>query len=269
MIEAISISKNFGDLQAIRDISFRIQPGEVVGLLGPNGAGKTTTMRILTGFMPPSSGKVTIAGHDLLNEPKEAKRKLGYLPENPPLYPELTVEEMLAFVAGLRGIAKNRRKEKIDEALAKTGTTEIRKRLIGHISKGYRQRVGIAQSILHEPAFLILDEPTIGLDPKQILEIRELIRSLRESSLAILLSSHILQEISLVCDRVLIIRQGQLVADGRIADLTQGRKKLLVTVHEDLDEMQRQIRDLPGVEAVEEYRSGLEEVFLQLTQESS
>lgn len=219
MIEVHHLTKNYGGLTAIQDVSFCIQPGEVVGLLGPNGAGKTTTMRILTGFMPPSSGRVTISGHDLLENPLVAKRSLGYLPENPPLYPELTVEEMLKLVAGLHGIPKTSRKEKLEKALEKTGTASVRKRLIGNISRGFRQRVGLAQAILHEPPFLILDEPTVGLDPKQILEIRELIRGLSQS-VSILLSSHILQEVSIVCHRVIILHQGHLVADGNLKELT-------------------------------------------------
>lgn len=235
MIEAQQLTKKYGSLTALEDVSFCIQPGEVVGLLGPNGAGKTTTMRLLTGFMPPSMGRVMVAGLDLLKNPIEAKRSLGYLPENPPLYPELTVEEMLGLVAGLHGITKKDRKEKIDQALEKTSTVSIRKRLVGNISKGYRQRVGIAQAILHEPPFLILDEPTVGLDPKQILEIRELIGSL-SPSVSILLSSHMLQEVSLVCSRVIIIHRGRIVADGHLDELT---------------------RDL-----------SLEELFLKLTQEN-
>ncbi len=240
MIEAISLTKRFGTCEAVSELSFQINPGEIVGLLGPNGAGKTTTMRILTGYIPPSSGHVRIAGYDLAKHPRLAKNHLGYLPENPPLYTDLTVEEMLFFVAGLRGIPKKDRREQIEKTLLKTGTVSVRKRLIGNISKGFRQRVGIAQAILHEPAFLILDEPTIGLDPRQMVEIRELIRSLE--GVSILLSSHVLQEISLVCGRVLIIHRGKLVADGSVRELT-------------------------GVESVLDDTSGLEKIFMKLTQE--
>lgn len=240
MIEAISLTKRFGTCEAVSELSFQISSGEVVGLLGPNGAGKTTTMRMLTGYMPPSSGQVKISGYDLAHHPRLAKNHLGYLPENPPLYAELTVEEMLFFVAGLRGIPKKNRHEQIEKTLLKTGTMSVKKRLIGNISKGFRQRVGIAQAILHEPSFLILDEPTIGLDPRQMVEIRELIGSL--DGVSILLSSHLLQEISLICDRVLIIHRGKLVADGSIPQLTGG---------ESVDNA-----------------SALEKIFMQLTQEA-
>ena len=275
MIEARSITKRYGHFEAIHKLCFTIKPGEVVGLLGPNGAGKTTTMRILTGFMPPSSGRIVVAGHDLLQEPREAKKNLGYLPETPPLYPELTIEEMLTFVAGLRGIPKKQKKEKVERALERTGIQDVRKRLIGHISKGYRQRVGIAQAILHDPSFLILDEPTIGLDPKQILEIRELIQNLSKKNSvghgrhAILLSSHILQEISMVCSRVIIIHHGKIVADGKIEDLTSSlqRKKLLVTLSKNSEALE-EIRKMDGVESVADYASNLEELFINLTRET-
>ncbi len=225
MLTATLLSKKYGNLLAIDQVSFTIRPGEVVGLLGANGAGKTTTLRILTGAMPPTSGEVIVDGFNLLDQPNEAKRRMGYLPENPPLTPELTVEESLSFVAGLQGI--NPKRPKIEEAIEKTGLTEVRKRIIGNLSKGFRQRVGIAQAILHHPTFLILDEPTVGLDPKQILEIRTLIRDLKGDR-AILLSSHILQEVTLVCDRILIIHHGKIIADGKISDLTErfGKKDL-------------------------------------------
>lgn len=269
MIEARALTKRYGNFAAIENISFKIQPGEVVGLLGPNGAGKTTTMRVLTGFMPPSSGSISIYGHDILKQWRKAKKVIGYLPEHPPLYPELTVDESLSFVAGLRNIPPARRRERIDWALEKTGTASIRKRLVGNISKGFKQRVGIAQAILHDPLFLVLDEPTIGLDPKQILEIRELIASLKGER-AILLSSHILQEVGAVCDRVLIIHKGRLVADGKIADLTGGlqKKKFLVTVSGATEDIKARLEKLPGVQEVADYASNLEELFMQMTGES-
>ena len=217
MIEATGLTKKYGPLTAIDNVSFRINPGEVAGLLGPNGAGKTTTMRILTGFMPPTEGVVRIAGVDILDEPIAAKKKLGYLPESPPLYPELTVEESLRFVAGLQGM-KNIG-ARLEEVMTQTGIDGVRHRLVRNISKGYRQRVGIAQALIHNPSVLILDEPTIGLDPKQILELRDLIRSLREGR-AILLSSHILQEITSLCDRILIIHRGKIVAERSRNGLT-------------------------------------------------
>ena len=266
MIEVRALTKRYGNFAAIENISFRIQPGEVVGLLGPNGAGKTTTMRILAGFMPPTSGSVRIKGFDILEQWREAKKNIGYLPENPPLYPELTIEESLSFVAGLRGIPSKKRRERIEWVLEKTGTAIFRKRLVGNISKGFKQRVGIAQSLLDDPPFLVLDEPTIGLDPKQILEIRELIAGLKGER-AILLSSHILQEISLICSRVIIIHQGKIVADGKISDLTEGlqKKKFLVTVSGAADSIRPQIENIPGVEDVSNYVSNLEDLFMQMT----
>lgn len=268
MIEVERVSKKFGSLAAVSDLSFCIKPGEVVGLLGPNGAGKTTTMRLLTGFMPPTSGSIRISGFDLLEKPKEAKKRLGYLPENPPLYPELTVEETLSFAAGLRKIPKREKKEKIERALVKTGIAADRRRLVGHMSKGFRQRVGIAQAIVHQPPFLILDEPTIGLDPKQILEIRELIHQLK-GDVAILLSSHILQEIQAVCDRIVMIHKGRLVADAKITELTASQnKRYLVTVTEGDPEILKALRDVRGVREVTEYASGLEEIFLKLTEDA-
>jgi len=239
MIEASSLTKRYGSQLAVQNLSFKIhlgEVGEVVGLLGLNGAGKTTTMRMLTGYLTPTSGQVRVAGFDLKKNPYEAKKNLGYLPENPPLYPELTVEETLSFVAGIHSLPKNKIPELIDKALIKTGLTEVRKRLVGNISKGYRQRLGIAQAILHEPPFLILDEPTVGLDPKQIIEIRQLIQNLKGES-AILLSSHILQEVSLLADRVMIIHHGKLVYD-------QSRSEI-------------------------EKSKGLEEIFFQMTQDPS
>jgi ABC-2 type transport system ATP-binding protein len=264
-MDVTSISKRYGNLLAIEDISFHIQPGEVVGLLGPNGAGKTTTIRIITGYMPPNSGSVTIAGFDLLKDPEAAKKRIGYLPETPPLYPELTVRESLLFISGLYGLSK--KKQKLQTVLEKTGITNMSNRLVGHLSKGYRQRLGIAQAILHEPPFLILDEPTVGLDPKQIIEIRELIKCL-QGNVAILLSSHILQDVMAVCNRVIIIHKGRIVTDALVKDLSGplGKKRCLVTMSQTNDNVRSEIAKIPGVEAVENYASDLEEVFMQVTQ---
>ncbi|QQR81892.1 MAG: ABC transporter ATP-binding protein [Deltaproteobacteria bacterium] len=264
MIEASGLTKRYDSILAVDNLSFQIYPGEVVGLLGPNGAGKTTTMRMLTGFLTPSAGEVKISGFDLLENPQEAKKKIGYLPENPPLYPELTVQETLEFSLGLR---EEVQKEKIEKALERTALQDVRHRLVGNISKGFRQRVGIAQAIVHEPPFLILDEPTTGLDPKQIVEIRELIQNLK-GSVAILHSSHILQEISQVCDRVMIIHKGKLVANGKIADLTSAlhKKRFLVTTMLDSQNLKENLLKMPGIESVEEYLSDLEDVFFSVTQ---
>ncbi len=273
MIEARGLIKSFGSLKAVDDISFSIQPGEVVGLLGPNGAGKTTTMRLLTGYLKPDQGSIKIAGFDLNTHPREAKQRLGYLPENPPLYPELSVWESLDFAAGIRGVDKKLRDEKINKALKLTDLLHVKHRLVGNLSKGYRQRVGIAQAIVHEPPFLILDEPTTGLDPKQILEIRELITSLKDH-VSILHSSHILQEITQVCDRVMIIHKGKIVADGKISDLTsrlQHKKFVVTTETTDLnaESLKQDILKLAHVLSVEDYFSDLEEVFLKVTQNVS
>lgn len=276
MIELVHVSKQFGNFQAVSDLSFSLKPGEVVGLLGPNGAGKTTTMRLLTGFMPPTRGSIHVDGFDLIDQPRDAKKRMGYLPENPPLYPELTVEQNLSFAAEIHGVSAKDKKKKIERALQMTHLLEERHRPVANLSKGYRQRIGIAQAIVHEPSFLVLDEPTIGLDPKQVLEIRELIHSLK-GEVGILISSHIMQEIQAVCDRVLMIHRGKLVADGKIADLTQSlkSKQYLVTVKkEDHNEAEQQLmshlKKIEGVlEVIEirEHSSDLEQLFLKLTQD--
>jgi ABC-2 type transport system ATP-binding protein len=264
-MDVSSISKRYGNLLAIEAISFQIQPGEVVGLLGPNGAGKTTAIRIITGYMPPHTGSVTIAGFDLLKHPEEAKKRIGYLPETPPLYPALTVHETLLFISGLHGLSK--KEDKIEIALEKTGITNMRNRLVGHLSKGYRQRLGLAQAILHQPPFLILDEPTVGLDPKQIIDIRELIKCLK-GNVAILLSSHILQDVMAVCNRVIIIHKGRLVTDVLMKDLSGplGKKRCLVTMNRANDNVRSEIAKIPGVAAIEDYASDLEEVSMQVTE---
>lgn len=213
LIEVSHLSKRYGRHVAVDDISFSIEPGKIYGFLGPNGAGKSTTMNIMTGCLAATGGTVSIDGHDIFEEPMEAKRCLGYLPELPPLYPDMTVHDYLRFVAEAKRMEPKERKAKIAAAMARTGVEDVSERLIRNLSKGYRQRVGLAQAILGDPRFIVLDEPTVGLDPKQIIEIRDLIKSLgREHT--VLLSSHIMQEISAVCDYILIISQGRLVASG-------------------------------------------------------
>ena len=203
---------------AVDDLSFEIDEGHVYGFLGPNGAGKSTTMNIITGCLSATSGQVTIDGHDIFEEPKEAKRAIGYLPEIPPLYMDMTVAEYLKFVAELKKIEKKKRKEMINDAMEMTGVSDVSERLIKNLSKGYRQRVGFAQAVLGYPQIIILDEPTVGLDPKQIIEIRELIKKLGENH-TVILSSHILTEISAVCDHVFIISKGKLVASDATENL--------------------------------------------------
>jgi ABC-2 type transport system ATP-binding protein len=233
LIQVDQVSRYYGPLRALDNISFEVKKGEVLGFLGPNGAGKSTTMQILSGNLAPSAGGVMICGIDLLDKPKQAKALLGYLPDQPPLYRELTVDEYLLFCARLNRIPAAQRRQAMDVAKQRCGLTEVGKRLIGNLSKGYRQRVGIAQAIIHSPAVVILDEPTVGLDPIQIREIRALIRELRDDH-SVILSTHILPEVQAVCDRVQIINKGQLVLNDSIAGLQQrmrGESLLLALRH--------------------------------------
>ncbi|MBN1688655.1 MAG: ATP-binding cassette domain-containing protein [Candidatus Omnitrophica bacterium] len=224
MISVQNVSKHFGQIKALDQISFEVKCGEILGFLGPNGAGKTTAMRILTGFFPPTSGKVWIDGREFFKDPRQAKRTIGYLPETLNLYPDMRVREFLKFVAELRQVAGKKRRSHLDEILSRCGLWNVKHRLIGFLSKGYRQRVGLAQALIGDPSVVILDEPTSGLDPKQIIEIRSLIRELgRERTL--ILSTHILPEVSMVCDRVLIINQGKVVASGTVDELEAGLKE--------------------------------------------
>ena len=218
MLEISNLVKKYGDHVAVDNLSLTIEPGKIYGLLGPNGAGKSTTMNILTGYIGATSGTVKINGYDILNQPEEAKKCVGYLPELPPLYMDMTVAEYLKFVAELKKIEKKKRKEMINDAMEMTGVSDVSERLIKNLSKGYRQRVGFAQAVLGYPQIIILDEPTVGLDPKQIIEIRELIKKLGENH-TVILSSHILTEISAVCDHVFIISKGKLVASDATENL--------------------------------------------------
>ena len=218
MIEISNLVKKYGDHVAVDNLSLTIEPGKIYGLLGPNGAGKSTTMNILTGYIGATSGTVKINGYDILDQPEEAKKCVGYLPELPPLYMDMTVAEYLKFVAELKKIEKKKRKEMINDAMEMTGVSDVSERLIKNLSKGYRQRVGFAQAVLGYPQIIILDEPTVGLDPKQIIEIRELIKKLGENH-TVILSSHILTEISAVCDHIFIISKGKLVASDATENL--------------------------------------------------
>lgn len=210
-IEVEHLTKFYGSARGINDVSFSVKQGEIMGFLGPNGSGKTTTMRILTCFFPQTSGTARICGHDTLKNPLEVRRRLGYLPETVPLYLDMPVFSYLKFFAEVKGVARSKRRNKVDEVIQRCGITDVAHRLIGKLSKGYRQRVGIAQALLHDPEVLILDEPTIGLDPRQIIEIRNLIKSLGVKQ-TVILSTHILPEVSMTCDRVIIIHEGKLVA---------------------------------------------------------
>ena len=217
MINVQNITKNYGPFQALKTISFQVDKGQIVGFLGPNGAGKTTTMRILTCFMPASSGRVTIAGHDVFKESREVRKRIGYLPENVPLYPEMTVTKYLRYMAKIRSVPRGNIKRQLDKAIEACGLTERRYQIIGQLSRGFRQRVGLAQALIHAPDVLILDEPTSGLDPRQIVEIRELIKTLGKER-TILFSTHILPEASMTCERLIIISRGEITGDVQLED---------------------------------------------------
>lgn len=253
MIEINNLVKKYGDHVAVDDLSLTVEPGKIYGFLGPNGAGKSTTMNIITGYLGATSGEVKINGHDIFKEPEEAKKCIGYLPEIPPLYVDMTVREYLDFVAELKKLEKSLRKRYVEEAMETTGITDVANRMIRNLSKGYRQRVGFAQAILGYPEIIILDEPTVGLDPKQIIEIRELIRKLGEKH-TVILSSHILTEISAVCDHVFIISKGKLVASDateNLVSLMSGAQEIEVTVRTDVAEAQKELASIAAVSKVE------------------
>jgi len=222
MIEVANLSKRYGDISAIDGVSFTASPGEILGFLGPNGAGKTTTMRIITGFLPATSGTVRVDGFDVFEQSAEVRRRIGYLPENPPLYNDMTVETYLRFVARLKGMRRGDIGAALERVLDACGLAAVGDRLLGHLSKGYRQRVGLAQALIHDPPVLILDEPTIGLDPRQIIDIRGLIKTLGGNR-TVVLSTHILPEVSQVCDKVVIINGGKIVIEDQLDNLTRTR----------------------------------------------
>lgn len=253
MIEVTNLTKRYGSHVAVNHLSFRVEKGQIYGFLGPNGAGKSTTMNILTGYLAPTEGTVTIGGTDIQKEPEEAKKKIGYLPEIPPLYTEMTVEEYLKFAAELKKLPRAERKEQVEQVMEMTQITDMRGRLIRNLSKGYRQRVGLAQAILGNPEVIILDEPSVGLDPKQIIEIRDLIRKLGENH-TVILSSHILSEVSAVCDHIMIISHGQLVASDSpegLQKLMSGTPELLLTVKGDYEAVKDALAGAADVDIVE------------------
>lgn len=253
MIEAQALTRRYGEFTAVRDVSFTVPDGEILGILGPNGAGKTTTIRMITGFLPPTDGQVTVNGHDLFAEPSRARREIGYLPETVALYPEMRVSEYLAFRARLEGMGRADARRAIGETVERCLIGEVEHQIIGTLSKGYRQRVGLAAAILHRPRVLVLDEPTVGLDPKQIIAIRELIRELGRDR-TLLLSTHILPEVEQLCYRVLIIDRGRLVADGTPSELrhqARGNAVLHVTVKDAPTEAGDVLAQIPGVVGVE------------------
>ncbi|MSP78078.1 MAG: ATP-binding cassette domain-containing protein [Dehalococcoidia bacterium] len=249
MIEAQGLTKYYGDFMGVENLNFKVMKGEVVGLLGPNGSGKTTTMRMLTGFMPPSSGTIKIAGHDMQAESLEGRRAIGYLPETVPLYTDMTVEDYLGFMGVMRGMSADRIKRRLGEVIELTKLGAYQHSHIAKLSKGYRQRVGIAQAIMHEPQVLIMDEPTVGIDPIQVVETRQLIKTLGEEH-TILLSTHILPEVSMVCERVLIIHEGQLVAEdtpSNLAHRLRASDRVEVEVRGPSGEVTTALRTIQGV----------------------
>ena len=249
MIEINNLVKRYGDKKAVKGISFTVNDGEVLGFLGPNGAGKTTTMNIITGYLSSTSGTVKVNGHDILEEPELAKKEIGYLPENPPLYNDMTVKDYLNFICDLKGVAKEKRKSQLESIVAMVKISDVYYRLIGNLSKGYKQRVGIAQALVGNPSILILDEPTVGLDPSQIIEIRRLIKALSKNH-SVIISSHILSEIQEIADRVVIINRGKIAAIDTITDLSKrlsGQSKVLLTFRGPVNDAVAKIRTVKGV----------------------
>ncbi len=267
MIEVDHLTKYYGPNAAIWDVTFDVGKGEILGFLGPNGAGKTTTMRILTGYMPPSEGTARIAGFDVFKQSLECRRRVGYLPETVPLYPEMTVESYLDFVAKLRGVRRGRR-DRIWDVMERIRIDDRAGQLIGKLSRGYRQRVGIAQAIVHDPDVLILDEPTVGLDPRQIIEVRDLIRELGETH-TVILSTHILPEVREVCDRVIVINRGEIVAVDTIAaleDRLRGNARVRLVVA-NADGLAPRLTDIDGVLGVEAGENGVFEIEMKQDQD--
>ena len=278
MIEVQNITKNYGPFQALKDISFQVDKGQIVGFLGPNGAGKTTTMRILTCFMPASSGRVTIAGYDVFKESREVRKRIGYLPENVPLYPEMTVTKYLKYMAKIRSVPRDSINGQLDNAIEACGLTERRHQIIGQLSRGFRQRVGLAQALIHEPDVLILDEPTSGLDPRQIVEIRELIKALGKER-TILFSTHILPEASMTCERLIIISSGKITGDIQLEDgravprqddvsvsNTEDQPATALTLSLEIsgapaDDISTALTDIPNVLQVEQTDAGTDETL--------
>ncbi len=260
MIEVNNLVKRYGDHTAVDHLSFKIEKGKIYGFLGPNGAGKSTTMNIITGYIASTEGTVSIDGHDILEEPEKARKCIGYLPEQPPLYFDMTVLEYMRFAADLKKIPKNKKNEMIEEVMDRVKITDMKNRLIKNLSKGYRQRVGLAQAILGYPDVIILDEPTVGLDPKQIIEIRDLIKDLRQKH-TVILSSHILSEVSAVCDYVLIISHGKLVASDtpeNLSKLAAGSNNLSLVVKGDKEKIRILLGEISGVRDISIEGSGEE-----------
>jgi ABC-2 type transport system ATP-binding protein len=249
VIEVNNLSKYYGDVAAVDDVSFRVEKGEVLGFLGPNGAGKTTTMRVLTCYLPPSRGNASVAGFDVVEESMEVRKRIGYMPEQPPLYNDMTVRSYLRFVARIKGVPGAQLGGRLDETMEKTGIAHHQSSVIGHLSKGYRQRVGLAQALVHSPDVLILDEPTVGLDPKQIIEIRQLIKVLGKDH-TIILSTHILPEVSMTCEKIVVINNGRIAGEGTPESLTAQLKEgesLRAHIRGPRGQVQELLRGIDGV----------------------
>ena len=253
MIEVEDLTKSYGSVTAVDHVSFSVNKGEILGFLGPNGAGKTTTMRVLTGFMPATSGTARVAGFDVFNDSLEVRKRIGYLPETPPLYPDMSVETYLDFVARIKGAPSEKRQSLVEDAMRKTNITDRRSELIKRLSRGYKQRVGLAQALVHDPDVIILDEPTVGLDPKQIIEVRHLIKGLAGSH-TIILSTHILPEVSMTCDRVVIINKGRIVAVDTPEKLTtqlKGGQRVRIEAVAPEAALREALSSVPGAEHVQ------------------
>jgi len=254
VIEVQGLTKRYGRTTAVEDLNFSVRKGEILGFLGPNGAGKTTTMRVLTCYLPPTLGKITVAGYDVMEQPLEVKKRVGYLPETPPLYTDMRVREMLGFAARIKGVPRRQVKQRVEAVAEKTAITDVQHKIVGHLSKGYRQRVGLAAALIHEPEVLVLDEPTAGLDPKQIIETRKLIQSLAGNH-TIILSTHILPEASNTCNRIMIINHGKLVAEDTPENLTarlQGFETMKLLVEGPSEQIQETLQRVDGVHQVKQ-----------------
>ena len=268
MIEVKNVTKKYGKVTAVDNISFTINDGEIVGLLGPNGAGKSTTMNMLTGFIEQTSGTIIIDNYDMLKKPKKAKREIGYMPEGVPLYTDLTVKEFVRYMAEIKKVDKKERKEKVEKIIEQTGLKDVQKKLIKNLSRGYKQRVSMAGALVGEPKILILDEPTVGLDPKQITEIRNLIKELGKTH-TVILSSHILSEVSQICNKVIIINKGKIVAidtPEHLEDKVTNNNCIYVTVEDTENKMKdikNKIADIENIELVEENEDGTKEYMIE------
>jgi ABC-2 type transport system ATP-binding protein len=254
MIEVLDLTKSYGQIKAVRNLNFTVEKGEILGFLGPNGAGKSTTMNMITGYLPSTSGTVKVNGYDVSVEPSEVKKRVGYLPEIPPLYTDLTVKEYLKFVSELKKVERNKRKSQVSDVMELTKISDVKDRLIKNLSKGYKQRVGLAQALIGNPEVLILDEPTVGLDPTQIIEVRKLIKALGKDH-TIILSSHIMQEISAVCERIIIINKGQIVAidtPENLAKSVEGSAMYSVRIDGPKEDVINALKAIQGVKSVKE-----------------